>query len=109
MNKKVHSMDSDETQALLSAVSTLKLMANPHRLAILCHLGECEMSVGEIAEVVGLSQSALSQHLAKLRENSVVYTRREGQTIYYSLKSEETERIIKVLREVYCSHLSDKC
>lgn len=102
MNKSTPFFESEEGQSLLEAVDMLKLLANPHRLAILCHLGEREMSVTEITSLVGLSQSALSQHLAKLREQELVQTRRDQQTIYYSLRSKEVQSIIGLLRELYC-------
>ncbi|MDQ8204420.1 metalloregulator ArsR/SmtB family transcription factor [Pelagicoccus sp. SDUM812003] len=91
-----------EIEALMTAVDTLKAMANPKRLAILCRLGEGEVSVNELATEVQLSQSALSQHLAKLREQALVSTRREQQTIYYRLDSPEIETIIATLRKLYC-------
>lgn len=91
-----------DLKSLLQAADMLKLLSNPKRLAILCYLQEGEMSVGELAAVVELSQSALSQHLAKLRELELVQTRRDQQTIYYSLSSRETEAIIEVLHGLYC-------
>jgi DNA-binding transcriptional ArsR family regulator len=92
-----------ELKSLLQAADMLKLLSNPKRLAILCYLRDGEMSVGELASVVELSQSALSQHLAKLRELALVDTRRDQQTIYYSLSSAETEAIIEVLHSLYCT------
>jgi len=79
------------------AAAFLKSLANPHRLAILCVLGEGEVSVGELNERVELSQSALSQHLAVLREENLVATRREGQTIYYSVLPGPASDVIHVL------------
>jgi len=81
----------------------LKLMANPHRLMILCHLLDGELSVGELNGHLPLSQSALSQHLAMLRNNGMVTTRREQQTIFYSLASSEVEAIMEVLNENFCA------
>jgi len=80
----------------------LKLMANPHRLMILCHLLDHELCVTEINEWVPLSQSALSQHLAVLRHSGVVRTRRDQQTIYYSLASPAVSSIIGELYEQFC-------
>lgn len=60
------------------------------------------MSVGALAEAVGLGQSALSQHLARLRDLGIVATRRESQTIYYRLASDEVRRLIAVLYDIYC-------
>jgi len=85
-----------------AAAHFLKKIANPHRLLILCALSEGEMSVGQLNETVPLSQSALSQHLANLRESNIVTTRREGQTIYYSVISQEALQIIQVLQKVFC-------
>ena len=68
-----------------SVARVLKAMSNDRRLRILCHLSEKERSVGELCALVGMGQSALSQHLAKLRADKIVKTRREAQTIYYSM------------------------
>ena len=81
----------------------LKALSNQHRLLILCHLNQGEMAVGEIQRAVGLGQSALSQHLARLRQDRLVKTRRVAQTIYYSLNGEAARSIIRVLYELYCS------
>ena len=80
----------------------LKALANRHRLMILCQLNQGERSVGSLQEAVGLSQSALSQHLARLREDELVKTRRDAQTIYYSLASAEAQRLIGLLYEMFC-------
>ncbi|GIU51649.1 metalloregulator ArsR/SmtB family transcription factor [Shewanella sp. 1_MG-2023] len=85
------------------AVVMLKALANERRLFILCHLlNEGEMCVGEMNKKLGLSQSALSQHLAWLRKDNLVCTRKEAQTVFYSLKSEEVRELIKVLDNLYC-------
>lgn len=82
----------------------LKALGNAQRLRILCLLVGNEMSVGQINEQLpDLSQSALSQHLAKLREESLVHTRREAQTIWYTLKHGPTEQIINTLYGIYCT------
>lgn len=81
----------------------LKVMSNPHRLMILCELNNGERSVTALEEVVGLSQSALSQHLAKLREGGVVTTRREAQTIYYSLADSRVAHLMGTLYELFCA------
>ena len=83
------------------AASLLSAMANPKRLEILCVLIEQEMPVGQLAERVGLSQSALSQHLSKLRAQDLVETRREAQTIYYSTKAEPVRKMLKTLEDIY--------
>jgi len=84
------------------ATRLLKSMANEHRLMLLCQLGMGEQSVGALARHLPLSQSALSQHLARLREDGLVQTRREGQTIHYRLADGAVSRVIGVLYEIYC-------
>lgn len=84
------------------AVVLLKALANERRLFILCYLlSEGEMCVGEMNKKLGLSQSALSQHLAWLRKDNLVATRKEAQTVYYSLKSEEVKAVITLLNDMY--------
>lgn len=85
------------------ASTLLKAMSNQHRLMILCQISNTEKSVGELEEIIGLSQSALSQHLARLRRDNLVQTRRDAQTIYYSLKGEEASTIIETLYTLYCA------
>lgn len=80
----------------------LKALANDKRLTLLCLMVEGEQSVGELNAKVALSQSALSQHLAVLREDGLVSTRREAQTIYYTLASGPARRIIETLHGIYC-------
>lgn len=77
-------------------------MANPKRLLILCELSGGERSVGVLQDAVGLSQSALSQHLAKLREAEMVQTRRERQTIYYRISDPDVETMMAALCEAFC-------
>lgn len=84
------------------AVTLLKALANERRLFILCYLLDGEMSVGEMNQRLGLSQSALSQHLAWLRKDNLVITRKEAQTVYYSLRSEEVRQMIQLLHGMYC-------
>ncbi|MCL1113219.1 MULTISPECIES: ArsR/SmtB family transcription factor [Shewanella] len=85
------------------AVVLLKALANERRLFILCHLlNEGEMCVGEMNKKLGLSQSALSQHLAWLRKDNLVCTRKEAQTVFYSLKSDKVKELIQVLNNMYC-------
>jgi ArsR family transcriptional regulator, virulence genes transcriptional regulator len=83
------------------AARLLKLLANEQRLTVLCRLSHAELSVTELGEYINLSQSALSQHLAKLRADGLVATRRDAQTIYYRLADPITEKLIGVLCEVY--------
>lgn len=84
------------------AAQLLRALANEHRLMILCLLAEGEFSVGALNERVPLSQSALSQHLAVLRADALVETRRESQTIYYSLASGPVRALIETLHGIYC-------
>ena len=84
------------------AADFLKSMANDRRLIVLCELVEGERTVSELEAVAGLSQSALSQHLAKLREAGLVKTRRQSQTIHYSLANAGAKRLIGVLYDLYC-------
>jgi ArsR family transcriptional regulator len=84
------------------AATLLKALSNRRRLSILCRLAEGETSVGALAESLGLSQSALSQHLARLRARGLVQTRRDAQTIYYAVAGEEAPRIMAALAEIYC-------
>jgi DNA-binding transcriptional ArsR family regulator len=85
-----------------SAASLLKALANEQRLLILCNLADGELSVGELNEQLPLSQSALSQHLAVLREQGIVATRREAQTVFYSLRPGAAARVVSLLHEIYC-------
>lgn len=85
-----------------SAAAFLKNLANDRRLMILCVLLQGERSVGELEEIIDLSQSALSQHLARLRRDHLVKTRRESQTIYYSLADPAVKKVIGTLYEIYC-------
>lgn len=84
-----------------AAARLMKLMSSERRLMLLCRLGEGECAVGELARHAGLSQTAASQHLGKLRAEGVVDTRREGQTIYYRLTDPAAARIIDTLCEIY--------
>jgi DNA-binding transcriptional ArsR family regulator len=84
------------------AAGLMKALGNESRLMILCILAEGERSVGDLNTMVPLSQSALSQQLARLRQQGLVETRRESQTIYYSLSSGPADRVIKLLHEIYC-------
>ena len=82
--------------------ATLAAMANPKRLIVLCTLLAGERSVGDLAVIVGLTPAALSQHLARLRALRLVATRRDGQTIWYSLASAEVRAVLDTLYRVYC-------
>lgn len=95
---------TDEMQKHSSqAARFLKNISNEQRLLILCILHEAELSVGQLNNLLpNLSQSALSQHLGLLRKEGLVATRRDSQTIYYSLSSNEAARVIHLLHELYC-------
>jgi ArsR family transcriptional regulator, virulence genes transcriptional regulator len=85
-----------------AAANLLKALANENRLMILCSLIDGEISVGELNARVPLSQSALSQHLASLREAGLVATRKEAQTVFYRLEGTAAVRVIEVLQSIYC-------
>ena len=87
---------AEEASRLLTA------MANAKRLMVMCSLLEGEKSVGELAELVGLSQAALSQHLGKMRALDLVATRRAGQTIYYGLASQQVREMLETLYRLFC-------
>jgi DNA-binding transcriptional ArsR family regulator len=84
--------------------SILRALANERRLMVLCKLVEWgEGNVGALAEAAGLSQSATSQHLAKMREEELVDFRREGQTLWYRIAEPRTELLLGYLQKLYCS------
>lgn len=91
------------TQNAAEATQFLKLLSNEHRLTILCLLHNGELSVSALNEKVALSQSALSQHLAVLRKEGVVETRRDSQTIFYSIADPRISSIIQSLHAIFCS------
>jgi DNA-binding transcriptional ArsR family regulator len=85
------------------AAALLKLLANENRLLILCRLALTrEMSVNDLADAVGLSQSALSQHLAKMRDDGLLATRREAQTVFYRIADPNAARLLALLKSIYC-------
>ncbi len=90
---KIHATD---------AARLMKALGNESRLMILCTLAEGEQSVGELNETIPLSQSALSQQLARLRKQGLVDTRRESQTIFYSLANGPADKVIHLLHDIYC-------
>lgn len=89
-------------EAANRAANMLKAVANRDRLLILCLLSEKEMNVSELKAMLGLNQPTLSQQLARLRRDSLVSTRRQGKTIIYRLASNNAERVVKLLYEMYC-------
>jgi len=98
-------MDDTGTNMREHAADAARLMnalGNESRLMILCMLAEGEQSVGALNEAIPLSQSALSQQLARLRHHGLVETRRESQTIFYSLGEGPAEKVIHLLHDIYC-------
>ncbi len=86
------------------AAQLLKLLANEHRLLVLCHLvTKGEMTVNALADTIGLSQSALSQHLARLREDRLVAFRREAQTLHYRVRDRRAVQVLKTLKQIFCT------
>ncbi len=101
-------VDDIERLALQSskAATLLRGLANEQRLLILCHLAaEGELSVSALGERMTLSQSALSQHLARLREEGIVNFRREAQTLFYHIADEKAARLLALLHDLYCPDL----
>ncbi len=101
---------SSEIEMLAAQAATaarmLKLFGNEYRLLILCFLiAHGEMKVGDLVEAVGLSQSALSQHLALLRKDRLITFRRESQTLHYRISDPRAARILKLLKNIYCGEL----
>jgi len=86
----------------IDVAGLMKVLANSHRLLILCELHKGECNVGDLQRAVGLGQSALSQHLAKLRKENLVEIRREAQTIYYSLTDPKVREVMALLYRLYC-------
>lgn len=84
------------------AAKLLRVLGNERRLMVLCQLIEGERSVGELTRLVGLSQSALSQHLAVLRDEAAVATRRDGQTIWYRISDPAAMKVVATLAEIFC-------
>lgn len=103
--KPARAMPSPEQMALHAgeAAALLKALAHPARLLVLCQLVEGELSVGELQPITGLSMSALSQHLAVLREMELVTTRREAQTIHYALAQGPAIGVLDALYAAYCA------
>lgn len=85
------------------AANLMNMLSQPARLKVLCNLLGGEKSVQALTEICDLSQPAMSHHLAKLRTANLVKTRRDGQTIFYSIAAKEAEAVLTVLHEIYCS------
>jgi DNA-binding transcriptional ArsR family regulator len=100
MNEKTLAAFEKSAEA---ASSLLTAMANAKRLVVLCNLLQGEKTVGHLAEIVGLTVAAASQHLAKMRALGLVKARREGQQIYYRLASYQVEQVLETLYRLYCA------
>ena len=94
---------SQMTKAADKASALMKTLGHKGRLMILCQLATGEKSVGELSEILGIPQSPLSQHLSRMRKEGLVGTRREAQTIHYSLQADEAGKIIECLYGLYCA------
>lgn len=89
------------------AAGLLKIMANEHRLLVLCFLAEeGELSVGQLGDRIALSQSALSQHLGKLRDQGLVATRKEAQTVFYRVCDPRAGQLLALLHDLFCPELA---
>lgn len=97
-------IDLDQmTNAAERAASLMKTLGHPGRLMILCQLAAGEKSVGELSRLLDIPQSPLSQHLSRMRTEDLVTTRRDAQTVYYSLQSGEAGKVIETLYSLYCN------
>ncbi|MEE4293427.1 MAG: metalloregulator ArsR/SmtB family transcription factor [Xanthomonadales bacterium] len=86
------------------ASELMKTLGHKDRLMVLCHLASGEKSVGELARLLDIPQSPLSQHLARMRKEELVTTRRDAQTIYYSIAAREAAELVGLMYELYCDH-----
>jgi len=103
-NNNISNVEVPDDSGIATATTTLSALSNPQRLHILCHLVQNgELSVGALQEKMELSQSALSQHLARLRLIGLVETRKEKQAVYYRVGREDVSRILQLLHDLYCS------
>ncbi|SEO62087.1 transcriptional regulator, ArsR family [Salinihabitans flavidus] len=102
-----HVPPAEMARSAESAAAYLKTLAHEGRLMILCHLGSGEKSVSELEQLLEIRQAAVSQMLARLREEGLVATRREGKVIYYSLADENTAEVINMLYRLFCSPVEE--
>lgn len=93
----------DREEDIQQAAQAMKAIAHPLRLKILCVLGEDEVSVQDIVELVGTSQSNISQHLAILREKGVLTTRKDANRVYYRIGDLRTLKLVGMMRDVFCT------
>lgn len=105
MTEQVQINPQKMASAAQKASELMKTLGHKDRLMVLCHLISGEKSVGELASLLEIPQSPLSQHLARMRKESLVRTRREAQTIYYTIDSVEAARFVALMHELYCSEL----
>ncbi len=99
----LHAEPTEMSRSAQAAAAYLKTLAHEGRLMILCHLGSGERSVGELEQLLDIRQAAVSQMLARLREEGLVSTRRDGKTIYYSLADDRTSQVINMLYTLFCA------
>lgn len=102
MQKTDHIELIEREEHIELAARALKAMSHPLRLRILCVLGDQEMSVQDIVEMVGTTQSNISQHLAILREKDVLRTRKDANRVYYRVSDPRTLKLISLMRDVFC-------
>ena len=95
--------DAQQQQDVEQASRSLKAMSHPLRLMILCKLGEGEFSVQDIVDIVGTSQSNISQHLAILRDKGILSARKDANKVFYKVSDFKTLKLIDMMREVFCS------
>ncbi len=93
----------DKDEDILQAALAMKSIAHPLRLKVLCVLGEGELSVQEIVDSVGTSQSNISQHLAILRDKGILSTRKDANRVYYRVGDQRTLKLVGMMRDVFCS------
>lgn len=101
-------MDADQSFAIDQAVDFLRSLANAHRMQILCLLVGGEKSVGVMERALGIRQATLSQHLARLRQDGLVATRRDAQTIYYRIASPEAKQLLSILKGMFCGGMYER-
>jgi ArsR family transcriptional regulator len=104
MNESAEELLITQDDDIDRASRSLKAMSHPLRLKILCTLGEKEVSVQDIVEHVGTSQSNISQHLAILRDKGILASRKDANRVYYRVGDPRTLRLISMMREVFCTH-----
>ena len=102
--KLEYQIDANQmAKAAQQASDLMKTLGHKDRLMVLCHLSSGEKSVGELATLLDIPQSPLSQHLARMRKEKLVITRREAQTIYYSIASREAAEFVALMHDLYCN------